>query len=174
LSGRVRANEPSCSADTHVRIRQLIFGTSRYLTVAKLRTNLEGRFNVRERVRWSSLYSAVARREGGCRKEISDPVDVYARVSFSIKVSDDTPERFTNVRIKGRVRPSHPHTKALLQRKRGDRWVTIQRQEINDQSRFSFLPFADWEGERVFRVKWPKRDRDHETGVSRKIIIRTT
>jgi hypothetical protein len=171
--GRVIANRPGCSVAARVTLRRLILGTDRSLVVASRRTDADGRFRFRDTVRWSSLYTAVAHREAGCGRRKSDPAPLFAHVWFKITVSDTSPARFTSFRISGRVQPSHPDTRALLQKKRGKRWRTIQRQRLNSQSSFSFVPFANWEGQRAFRVKWPKADRDHEKGASRSILIRT-
>ena len=172
LSGRVTANRPHCMIASPVTIRQRILGTSRSLPVAEVRTGENGGFRARERVRWSSVYTAVAQQEAGCRRELSDPVAVYASVRLSIRISDPHPTRFTNFRVHGRVRPSHPHTDVLLQRRKRDRWITVQRQELSGRSSYSFFPLAGWQGKRHFRVKWPKSDHDHETGTSRSITIR--
>ena len=174
LTGRVRANRVECSAASRVTIRQLIFGTSRPVVVDEMTTGQDGRFRSTQTVRWSSAYSAVALRgKASCRREESDPVPVYASVRVGARVSDSTPQRFTNFHIRGRVRPNHADTRVLLQRKRGDRWVTVQRQELLHGSSYSFFPDAQWAGRRVFRVKWPQADRDHAAGVSRKIPVTT-
>jgi hypothetical protein len=173
LLGRVRANDPGCSAASKVTIRRLIFGTNRYLNVAGLTTDANGRFNFSERVRWSSLYSAVAERRQGCARRTSDPVAVYAHVWFNVRVSDSRPKRSSNIRISGRVRPSHANTRVLLQEKRNGRWRTIQREQLSSRSSFSFYPHASWAGERLLRVRWPKGDRDHESWASRELRITT-
>ena len=174
LSGEVQANRPECAVDKPVTIRRLIFGTNQYLTVAKRRTDRNGEFRVTERARWNSAFKAVAHRRGGCRREVSDPVVVRVRPRLGVRVDNPRPSRFTNFRVYGRLRPSHPSTNVVLQRRGRNRWVTVQRQELSPQSTYSFFPFASWRGERVFRVKWPKADRDHVTGVSRSITVRTT
>ena len=174
FSGRIRANRPECSIAKPVTVRRLIFGTGRPLPIATKTTDGNGQFRVSERARWSSTYTAVAHRRAGCRREVSDPVVVYASVRLGVRVDDRTPERFTNFRIHGRVRPSHPNTKVLLQRRGQRRWVTVRRQQLSRQSSYSFFPVASWRGERDYRIKWPKADRDHETGTSRPVTIRTT
>lgn len=173
MSGSVSANRPDCSVAAAVTIRRLIFGTSRSLPVARVTTDQSGAFRASERARWSSAYTAVAQRERGCRKEVSDPVAVYASVRFSIRVSDLHPERFANFRVHGQVRPNHPRTEVLLQQRKRDRWVTVQRQELSGRSSYSFFPVAGWRGKRDIRVKWVKADPDHEAGTSRSFSVRT-
>lgn len=174
FSGEIEANRPDCMIDKPVTVRRLIFGTSKRLPVANRRTDQRGRFRVAERARWSSAYTAVAHRREGCRREVSDPVVVYVRARLGIRVDDRTPSRFTNFRVFGRLRPSHRSTEVLLQRQGRRGWSRVQSQELSGRSTYSFFPLADWRGKRVFRVKWPKADRDHETGTSGPITIRTT
>lgn len=174
FTGRVRANRPDCAVAKPVTLRRLIFGTSRHLPIATKTTDRNGEFRFSDRARWSSAYTAVAQRKGRCRREVSDPVVVKVSVRLGVRVVDRTPERFTNFRIYGRIRPSHPHTDVVLQRKARRQWVTVRRQELSRQSSYSFFPLASWRGKREYRIKWPKADRDHETGRSRSITIRTT
>jgi hypothetical protein len=154
-------------------IRRLIFGTSRYLEVATATTGSTGEFQIGERVRWSALYSAVARRSEGCGKRKSDPEPVFAHVWFSVKVSDRRPKRFTNFRVHGRVRPNHGDTKVILQEYRGGRWRKLQSGDLSPQSSFSFFPQASWRGKHYLRLRWPQADRDHEAGTSRVLVITT-
>lgn len=171
--GHVQANRLECSISSPVTVRRMILGTSKEVPIAETGTDQNGNFRTAERARWSSVYTAVARRNAGCRREVSDPIVVRVSVRFSVRVSDRTPQRHANFRINGRVRPSHPDSEVLLQRLRRDRWVTIQRQPLSPQSSYSFFPLASWQGTRDFRIKWPQADRDHATGASRSITIRT-
>jgi hypothetical protein len=171
--GIVRANRAECRVATRVTLRRVILGTSRSLVVASGRTDAEGRFRLRDTARWSSLYTAVVGRDAGCPRRRSDPEPVFAHVWFKVRVTDTTPAMETSFRIAGSVHPNHSGTRVLLQMKRANRWRTIQRQELNSQSSFSFSLFANWEGRRAIRVKWPKGDRDHAKGASRSIVIRT-
>lgn len=171
--GHVQANRVECMISSPVAVRRMILGTSKEITIAETRTNRNGDFRTTERARWNSVYTAVARRNAGCRREVSDPILVRVSVRFSVRVSDRTPQRHTNFRVNGRVRPSHPDSDVLLQRLRRNRWVTIQRQPLSPQSSYSFFPLASWQGKRDFRIKWPQADRDHSTGASRSITIRT-
>lgn len=173
FSGTIEANRPECSVDAAVSLQRLIAGTSRRLTVDTATTDVNGRFRMEDDVRWSSTYYAVAHRGRDCLRRESGPEAVRAHVRFNVKVSDPTPPRYSNTRIFGRVRPSHPNSEVALQQKRGGRWRTIQRTDVSAQSKFSFFPYASWPGTRAFRIKWPKSDRDHETGLSRVVKIRT-
>ncbi|HYI45528.1 MAG TPA: hypothetical protein VE174_08755 [Actinomycetota bacterium] len=173
LRGRVQANQPSCSANSTVLIRRLIFGSRRHLEVATVTAEPTGEFKVSERVRWSSVYSAVARRSGSCGKRTSDPEPVFAHVWFSVKVSDARPKRFTNFRVHGRVRPHHGGSKVVLQEFRAGRWRTLQSGDLSPQSSFSFFPVASWKGKHHLRLRWPQADRDHEAGISRVLTITT-
>lgn len=174
FSGHVQANRVECSIASPVTVRRMILGTSKEVSIAETTTDENGNFRTTERARWNSVYTAVARRNAGCRREVSDPIVVRVSVRFSVRISDRTPQRHTNFRINGRVRPSHPNTEVLLQRLRRDRWVTVQRQPLSPQSSYSFFPVAPWQGKRDFRIKWPQADRDHATGTSRTVTIRTT
>ena len=89
-----------------------------------------------------------------------------------MSVGDNTPERGTNFRIHGRVRPSHDGTEIKLQRLKDGRWVSLFRQDLSDRSTFSFLPLATWEGDRRFRLRWPRADFDHIAGYSRVFVVR--
>ena len=174
LSGHIQANRIECSIASPVTVRRMILGTSKNVPIASTTTDENGDFRTRERARWNAVYTAVAPRSAGCRREESNPVLVRVSVRFSVRISDSTPQRFTNFRINGRLRPSHPGSEVLLQRKKRDRWVTIQRQPLSPQSTYSFFPLASWQGRRDFRIKWPQADRDHTTGTSRTSTIRTS
>ena len=173
FSGVVGANRIECYAGVKVQLERVIAGTQRRLTIKSDETDARGRFQMTDEVRWTSVYYAVATRGNGCSRRESTPEGVRAHVRFNIKVSDRSPQRGTNFRIHGRVRPSHPHSIVELQKRGRGRWKTVQRTNISEQSRFSFFPFASWQGERKFRIKWPKNDRDHETGLSSEVTIRT-
>jgi hypothetical protein len=174
LKGHITANRVECSISSPVTVRRMIFGTSKEVSIAETRTDANGDFRTTERARWSSVYTAVAPRNAGCRREESNPEVVRVNARFSVRISDATPQRQTNFRIHGRLRPSHPGTDVLLQKQRRDRWITIQRQPLSPQSSYSFVPVASWSGKRHFRLKWPQADRDHATGTSRIFTIRTT
>ena len=173
FSGVVGANRIECYAGVKVQLERVISGTQRRLTIDSEETDARGRFRMTDDVRWTSVYYAVATRDNDCTRRESTPEGVRAHVRFNVKVSDRSPQRGANFRIHGRVRPSHPHSTVELQQRRRSRWKTIQRTAISDQSRFSFFPFASWQGKRDFRIKWPKNDRDHETGLSSVVTIRS-
>ena len=117
-------------------------------------------------------YIAVAPANAQCAEASSDPVTVLVKVLMQILPSDKTPQRGERIRIKSSVRPQHDGTRLILQRKKGRRWVTIDRTTLNKRSIGNFTVRASFNS-RTFRTKWKSQHADHETGTSKAVRIRT-
>jgi len=167
-------SSPRCSERQVVELdRRFIGPGGRWRDLRTTATNGSGRFEERIRVYRNAEYRAVLRRTPLCGRGESTSRLVNVRVKVVASLTDATPERGTNFRIYGRVRPDHRSTEIKLQRLKGRRWVTLFRQELSDRSTFSFFPLAGWEGDRRFRVRWPRADFDHVAGSSRVLIVRS-
>jgi hypothetical protein len=136
-------------------------------------TDGNGEFHDRVRISRNAEYVARVPRTQSCRKARSIAILVEARAVVVTRVGDDSPQRGTNFRIHGEVKPRHPGTEVLLQEKRHGRWVEMFRESLSRHSTFSFFPLADWHGSRRLRVKWPRGDYSHSAGFGRGLVITT-
>ena len=177
LRGFVASPDPQCSTNQRVKLRRRVHGTGpRYHAFRRVMTNDEARFSIDVRARQSADYLAVVAASTGCRKGVSNPVQVLAMVRITVRVDDATPARFSNFRIHGRLLPKHVGTRVILERKRGETWRRYRgyrQQRLARGSSFSYFVDAKWSGARVFRIRWRKADHDHEANASRSLSIRT-
>lgn len=173
LSGRIISSDSSCTDNEFVRILDRIHGTSGFNDRTSTTTDAQGSFSATIVVRSSADYQAVAPAHDNCQDASSDPATVLVKVKVSSTASKFRPERGETVRFVGKVTPNHRGTKAILQRKKGQRWVKVAVDQLNQRSRFRFVVDADWRRERVFRVLWRSQDDDHAAGRSRNMRIIT-
>ena len=89
------------------------------------------------------------------------------------RVSDRTPRFGTtfNVTTKLRKCVGHRGTNVRLQRKKGDRFVTVGQKKLNRDCRARFRVTAEFR-EATFRAMWPKQHDDHRAGLSGRKTIR--
>ncbi len=173
LSGQILSNDESCTDNEFVRIRRRILGTTTFEDLFATRTDSQGRFSVETRPRRSADYIAVATAHDNCQEDTSGEVTVLVKVLIQILPSDENPDRGDRIRFKSSVRPQHDGTTLLLQRKKGRRWVTVDRDRLNNRSIGNFTVRANF-GSRTFRTRWRSQDAEHESNTSRAVTIRTT
>jgi len=167
-------SSPRCSERQAVELDRRLRGPNqRWRDFRTTVTNRSGRFEERVTVRRNAEYRAVVPRTPLCARGQSLSRLVKVRVKISVYLSDARPQRGTNFRIYGRVKPNHRGTEIKLQRYENGRWSSWFRQDLSDRSTFSFFPLATWRGDERLRLKWPRADFDHVTGYSRTIIVRT-
>lgn len=173
LSGNLLSSDSSCAdSNEFIQIQRRIHGTTQYENLFATAPNDQGRFSVTTRGRKSADYIAVAPAHDNCQQATSGEVTVLVKVIVQILPSDKTPAKGDRIRIKSSVRPQHDGTKLLLQRKKGRRWVTIDRTTLNKRSIGNFTVRASFNS-RTFRTKWKSQHADHETGTSKAVRIRT-
>jgi hypothetical protein len=175
LTGQINADQASCEDDELVEIRRRIHGTTEFKEFKTTATSDDGAFAVRARVKKSADYQAFTPPAGQCDEAMSSARAVRVRVKVAIKqAGDSTPAAGDRIVIAGTVRPPHDGSKAVLQRKKGKRWVKVAQDRLNKRSQFRFALEADWGRARVFRVVWPKQHADHIKGISRKLRYAAT
>lgn len=172
FSGQILSGDQSCTDNEFVQIRRRVFGTTTYEDILTTASDAQGRFTFTRRVVKSADYTATATAHDQCRDATSGEVTVEVKVRMQIVVSDKTPDRGDRIKIKSSVRPQHDRTTLLLQRKKGRRWVTVDRDKINRRSVGSFVVRANFR-QRTFRTKWKSQDAEHATNTSTKRTIRT-
>ncbi len=172
FSGQVLSNDRTCTDNEFVQIRRRILGTTSFRDLFATRTDSQGGFRIETRARKSADYIAVVTQQNNCQQDTSDEVTVLVKVLIQILPSDKNPDRGDTIRFKSSVRPEHDRTTLLLQRKKGRRWVTVDRDKLNKDSIGNFTVRANF-GSRTFRTKWKSQDAEHESNTSREVTIRT-
>lgn len=170
FSGEIISEEAGCRDDEVVEIRRRVHGTFSFENFATTATEPDGTYEVTARVDESANYQAVAPAHDTCDETSSEAVTVRVRVVISIRVNDRTPEAGSTVVFRGRVTPNHEGSRVVLQRKRGDRWVKVEIDELNRRSRYR-IAIDPGVKTRVYRVRWRSVDDDHESGRSKKVKV---
>lgn len=174
LSGTITSADNDCdNAGEFVRIDRRILGQTSYTLFETRSTDADGRFEVSFSATQSAEYTATATAHDQCSEATSSPQTVTVKVKVTARSGRRSVERGQTVGIVGRVKPDHDGTTVMLQRRKGSRWVTIARKDLNVRSRFRFTVDANWRGRRVFRALWRAQDQEHETNNSRRVVIRT-
>jgi hypothetical protein len=173
FSGQVLSSDASCTDNEFIQIQRRVLGTTTFEDYETAQTDSQGRFTFTRRVVQGADYVATANAHDNCRDASSGEVTVLVKVRMQILASDKSPERGDRIRFKSSVRPQHDGTELLLQRKKGRRWVTVERDELNRRSIAQFVIDADFK-KRTFRTRWKSQDAEHETNNSRPITIKTT
>ena len=173
LAGEIASTAAECEGQQTVLIRRRAFGTVYFRVFSTVTTTRGGDFELTVRPTRTVEYKATLRRNDRCESATSDIASVFVRVRIAIRASANRVKQGTFVEIFGHVSPRHRRTKVALERRRGTRWVVIDRSPLGRRSRFSFTLAVGWEGERTFRVRWPRQDQDHEPNASRPITIRS-
>ncbi|MDQ4125603.1 MAG: DUF11 domain-containing protein [Actinomycetota bacterium] len=175
LSGTITSADNDCdNAGEFVRIERRILGQTEYSLFESRNTDADGRFEVSFASSQSAEYRAIAPAHDQCADASSTPQTVTVKVKITGRAGRRSVERGSTVGIVGRVKPDHDGTEVLLQRRKGRRWVTIARADLNVRSRYRFVVDAGWKGRRTFRTVWEAQDQEHESNNSKNIVIRTT
>lgn len=173
LSGRIFSSDSTCTDNEFVQISKRSHGTDQFLPFSSDQSAADGSYSMTVIANESADYQASVAAHDNCRDASSDPVSVLVKVKVTIVVDDFSPARGDNVRFTGKVTPKHGGTKVVLQRKKGGRWVKVATDKLSSRSRYLIVIDADWRRGRLFRVKWPSADANHETGRSQNVKVRT-
>jgi uncharacterized repeat protein (TIGR01451 family) len=175
LSGTISSADNQCEdAAEFVRIERRVLGENEFEEFEFENTDSDGRYEITFASTVSAEYIATAPRHDQCADATSSPQTVTVKVKITARAGRRSVPRGGSVGIVGRVQPDHDGTTVLLQRRRGGRWVTIGRDELNGRSRYRIVLEANWRGRRTFRAVWRAQDDDHEANNSRRVVIRTT
>lgn len=173
LSGQIDSTSSTCEDNEVVEIRRRIHGTDQFKDFKTTATDAQGNYDTTARVNKSADYQAVTPAAGGCEEAASTTRSVQAKVAISGNYSDLTPNRGSDITIKGAVKPNHRGTRVVLQFKKGTGWKRLDADKLNRRSRYSFTVEVKW-AKRTFRVVWPSQDDDHAKGTSRRKTVRAT
>ena len=167
----LQADAPrECFDGVEVSLDRMVLGQDRPRHVATTTTDENGSFRFSELVAdRSAVYVATV--EGDPCGEVSSQgkeIRVRKRVTLS-----GPPISGGRVRLKADVEPCKGHRgdRVLLQKRKGGRWVTIDRDRADDNCRAVFV--AEVGSRSVFRAKAPKTDADHLAGTSATLVIHT-
>ena len=172
LEGQITSDDTNCENNEVVEITRRIHGTEQFREFRTTATDARGAYSVNVRVRKNADYQASTPATDQCDAAMSTGTVVLAKVKVSGKVTDKTPLRGTIFRINGKVTPKHRGDEVVLQRRKGNRWVRVDTDNLNRRSRYSFGVSADW-GKRVFRVRWAAQDEDHAAANSKMLRVRS-
>lgn len=174
LSGQVFSSNASCDdVGETVRIRKRVHGRSSFVDAAAASTDVDGRYSVQVQALQSADYVAVAPAHDQCAEATSPSVTVLVPVKVGAKPSPRRLDKGSKFRITGKVVPKHSGV-VKLQRKKGRRWVGAGRTRLTKRSSYVFRKRAKWKGRRAFRVVWPAQDDEHEKGMSKKFVVRSS
>jgi hypothetical protein len=162
----------TCRVGERVEIMAQDLGSDSARPVAGGTTATDGTVTVGTKARASATYWAVAPATKDAAEAMSEPVTVLSKVSMSARTRSPNPERGTKFDITAEVRPEHPKSEAVLQRKDGERWIKVKKDKANSRSEFTFKIKAKWKGLRIFRVTWLKQHEDHEPSNSNRVRVR--
>jgi hypothetical protein len=139
--------------------------------LASTNTDTQGAYHFDLIVQKNADYTATAPAHDNCAAATSDPVTVLAKVKVFVAVEKKQVDKGDTVRIKAAVRPQHDGSNAILEYKKGRKWVKVKTAKLNSKSIGKFKFTANWKGKRVFRVRWPAQDDDHEAGKSKTVAV---
>lgn len=158
-----------CIGDVTVTLFRMVLGESDSEMVATTTTTASGAFKFEglpaDR---GANYVAILDQTDGCSEAASQPEPVNVRKKVTLS---GPPIAGGRVRLKADVEPCKGHRgdKVLLQKRKGGRWVTVDRDRSDDRCRAVFVQEV---GRRsVFRAKAPKTDPDHLAGKSPTLVI---
>lgn len=173
FNGQIFSSSPDCSGlEQFVRLRRRVAGQTEFQNFKSTLTDANGRFEFKAvEIVFNAEYVALAPAHDTCDDANSDPVRVQARGRVSIKASDKTPTRGTEVRIKGRVRPGHSFSKVRLQQRRGGGWETVAGATLSKASRYVFEFEATGPKSQRYRVHWLGTS-DNEPGTSPEVKLK--
>lgn len=120
VSGRVQNSEPG----TTVTLLRRTVPSTTFVGAATVTVDKNGSYSFVTRPPRNTTYRVVS-----SLKPTTQSGDLLVRVRMlvGLRVSDSTPRAGQRVRFSGIVRPAHNGRLANIQRKSGDRWITIAR-----------------------------------------------
>ena len=167
---RTSAEIPTeCIAGVDVILERMVLGSADVQTVGTTITEESGSFRFTDlEADKSANYVARVEQVAGCSESFSNPEPVKVRKKVTLS---GPPIAGGRVRLKADVEPCKGHRgdRVLLQKRKGGRWVTVDRDRSDDRCRAVFVQAI---GSRsVFRAKAPKTDEDHLAGTSATLVI---
>ena len=167
ITGRV---QKAPAGTTVTLLRRTVPGTT-FTGVATTSTAKNGTYRFVHRPARNTYYRAVAALQPPIQ---SGDLLVRVRTLVGFRVSDSTPAAGQRVRFSGIVRPRHNGRRAHIQRRSGDRWITIARPILRS------LDARTSRYRRTLRVRRSGAYRvrvlghaDHAKGISRERVLTT-
>jgi hypothetical protein len=171
LGGTVEAasseTPDECIAGVTVTLERVVVGRTAPTIVGSTTTDENGGFRFLDLPADRSA-NYVASTDWPCSQASSAPVPIKVHKKVTLT---GPPIAGGRVRLKADVEPCKGHRgdRVLLQKRKGGRWVTVDRDRSDDRCRAVFVQEV---GNRsVFRAKAPKTDADHLGGKSATLVI---
>lgn len=157
------AADPGCLDGRTVVLQRRPSLAAPWEDLADALTDDEGAFTFAVRPAENHLYRASIpqdMRAGLCPEAASPEVEVRVRAQVTTSFGRDPAPASRCVPVTVAVRPAKPGQEVLLQRWIGDRWRTVDRPVLNDQSRGRSLLCPGWEdlGRWLLRARWRAQD----------------
>ena len=167
ISGKVQNNQ----AGTTVTLLRKTVPATTFTGTATVTVDKNGGYTFTQRPRRNTYYRAVS-----SLKPTTQSADLLVKVSplVGFRVSDTTPRAGQRVRFSGTVRPRHNGRRVNIQKKSGNRWITVARPTLRrlnaSTSRYSRRIRVRRSG--TYRVRILGHS-DHSMGISRERTLVT-
>jgi hypothetical protein len=173
LSGLVDSSQSGCEANQTVRIHRALAGGD-FQELATATTGSDGAYSFEYTPEANATYRASVDASSSCQGAVSTDTTVLVRVRVKLNVSDQAVKKGEKIRLRATVAPcgNHDVTEVALMRSTGGRFREIKRRELNRECKASFRTRVKRDSS--YKVKWPGQDDDHESGVSREVVVEVT
>jgi hypothetical protein len=114
----------------------------------------------------------VSPNHDNCADSFSSPINIQAKAKVILKSKAKRAQRGDVVKLTAKVKPNKRADRVLLQRKKGRRWVTIDRTKLNRRSVAVFRVDVEWRS-RTFRSRWKSQDDKNESNNSKTVKVRS-
>jgi hypothetical protein len=166
VSGKVQGNV----AGTTVTLLRRTLPASTFSGTATVAVDKKGGYSFVTKPARNTYYRAVS------SKPATQSADLLVKVSMLVgfRVSDTTPRAGQRVRFSGTVRPRHNGRRASIQRRSGNRWITIARPTLRalDASTSRYARTLRVRSSGTYRVR-VLGHADHAQGISRERALTT-
>jgi hypothetical protein len=173
FAGQIFSPAAGCGGeDQFVRLLRREAGSESFSNFLSTLTGQEGRYAFEAvEVAHSADYKAFAPTHDDCADAESSVVTVLVKGRVSIRANDETPERGSEVRISGSVRPGDSGSKVRLQQRRGGGWETVLGDRLDNRSTYLFEFEAVGPKTQRYRVRWLGSDKN-EPGTSEVLTLK--
>lgn len=151
-----------------VRVQRMYVGSSQWQTVTTTNSDDDGAFVAVDQPFASAWYRAYV------VSDLSTSNWVKGLVRPGVHIAVGSSGR--NAIFSGRVLPSHPGTRVILQVFDGvnGRWNNVSSARLSSSSSYRMSFRGPDSGRRIFRVAWPTQDANHEWNISAWVSVTWT
>lgn len=151
-----------------VRVQRMYIGSSQWQTVTTTTSDDDGNFVAVDQPFASAWYRAYV------VSDLSTSNWVKGEVRPGVHISVGSSGR--DAIFTGRVLPSHPGTRVILQLFDGinKQWVNVGSGRLSSSSSYRMAFRGPDSGRRLFRVAWPTQDNNHQWNISAWVSVTWT